>query len=67
MSAVSFYYYLKVLKQIYVVAAPKGATALEVSWLSKTVLLVIALLVIVLGCFPNLLVGPLQHAILPGH
>jgi NADH-quinone oxidoreductase subunit N len=68
MSAVSFYYYLKVLKQIYVVEgankfnAPNGT---DVSLLAQVVLLIMALFVIVLGCFPNLLVGPLQSALAP--
>jgi NADH-quinone oxidoreductase subunit N len=65
MSAVSFYYYLKVLKQIYVVPAPKGPAAPNVSWFAQVVLLVMAILVIVLGCFPNLLVGPLQGCLAP--
>ena len=60
MSAVSFYYYLKVLKQIYVVDGPNGADATNVSPLAQAVLLVMAVLVILLGCFPNLLVGCLQ-------
>jgi NADH:ubiquinone oxidoreductase subunit 2 (subunit N) len=66
---VSFYYYLKVLKQIYVVAEDKGnkTKATAVSLLPQVVLLVMAILVIVLGCFPNLLVGPLHDSLLPGH
>ncbi|MEK7780509.1 MAG: NADH-quinone oxidoreductase subunit N [Verrucomicrobiota bacterium] len=69
MSAVSFYYYLKVLKQIYVVAEDRTnkSKATEVSLLPQVVLLVVAILVIVLGCFPDLLVGPLQGSLLPGH
>ena len=68
MSAVSFYYYLKVLKQVYVVAEakkPRMANDTPVSNFAQVVLLVIAVLVIVLGCFPNLLVGPLQGALAP--
>lgn len=68
MSAVSFYYYLRVLKQIYVVVSAdktKGNNAAQVSILAQVVLLVIAIAVIVLGCFPNLLVGPLQAALTP--
>jgi NADH-quinone oxidoreductase subunit N len=67
MSAVSFYYYLKVLKQIYVVAEDKAnkTKATGISLLPQVVLLVVAILVIVLGCFPNLLVGPLQGALAP--
>ena len=60
MSAVSFYYYLKVLKQVYVTNGTDGANEIKVSWFTQAVLLVMAILVIVLGCFPNLLVGWLQ-------
>ena len=62
MSAVSFYYYLKVLKQIYVVKPADGAAEIKVSYLSRAVLLLMAVLVILLGCFPNLLVGRLVAA-----
>lgn len=65
MSAVSFYYYLKVLKQIYVVAGVKGRGTTNVSILPQVILLLLAILVMVLGCFPNLLVGPLQGALAP--
>ncbi len=68
MSAVSFYYYLKVLKQIYVVTSAertKKTEATNISPLAQAVLLVIAIAVILLGCFPNLLVGPLQAALAP--
>jgi NADH-quinone oxidoreductase subunit N len=68
MSAVSFYYYLKVLKHIYVVVPAdkmKGTNATNVSVFAQAVLLVMAVLVIVLGCFPDLLVGPLQSALHP--
>jgi NADH:ubiquinone oxidoreductase subunit 2 (subunit N) len=57
---VSFYYYLKVLKQIYVVNGTDRKDATNVSWFAQVVLLVMAILVILLGCFPNLLVGGLQ-------
>ncbi len=65
MSAVSFYYYLKVLKQIYVVNGTNRTDATNVSMLAQVVLLVMAVLVVVLGCFPNLLVGSLQGALAP--
>ena len=69
MSAVSFFYYLKVLKQIYVVAEDKAnrTKATDVPMLPQVVLLVMAILVIMLGCFPNLLVGPLQNLSGAGH
>lgn len=67
MSAVSFYYYLKVLKQIYVMDATDGTDGTNVSRLAQVVLLVVAILVIVLGCFPNLLVGWLQSSLGASH
>jgi NADH-quinone oxidoreductase subunit N len=65
MSAVSFYYYLKVLKHIYVVEPKDRTKGTNVSMFAQVVLLVMAVLVIVLGCFPDLLVGPLQSALHP--
>jgi NADH-quinone oxidoreductase subunit N len=62
MSAVSLYYYLQVLKQIYVVPAPDNSANLDVPISSRIVLSLIALGVVVLGCAPNLLVGSLQAA-----
>ena len=67
MSAVSFYYYLTVLKQIYVVDGTNRTDATNVSWFAQVVLLVMAILVIVLGCFPNLLVGWLQASLTAAH
>lgn len=55
MSAVSLYYYLKVLKYIYVADPPAGAAPIRVSVLRQVVLFLIALGVVLLGCAPNLL------------
>jgi NADH-quinone oxidoreductase subunit N len=55
MSTVSLYYYLKVLKLIYVADPPTDAVPLRVSTLDQVVLCLIALSVIVFGCAPNLL------------
>lgn len=62
MSAVSLYYYLQVLKQIYVAPAPDGASG-PMPILSQAVAGVLALLVIVFGCAPNLLLKPLLRSI----
>jgi NADH-quinone oxidoreductase subunit N len=62
MSAVSLYYYLQVLKQIYVAEAP-GASALEIPALGQVVLVLLALGVVVVGCAPDLLIGRLLSAI----
>jgi NADH-quinone oxidoreductase subunit N len=55
MSAVSLYYYLKVLKYIYVTNPPNGTVTIRVSALRQVVLCLIALSVVLLGCAPNLL------------
>jgi NADH-quinone oxidoreductase subunit N len=55
MSAVSLYYYLKVLKYIYVANPPADTTPVRVSPLRQVVLCLIALGVVLLGCAPNLL------------
>ena len=63
MSAVSLYYYLQVLKQIYVTPAPEGVGKLAVPLSSRIAVAVIALGVVVFGCAPNLLVSQLLAAI----
>ena len=63
MSAVSLYYYLKVLKQIYIAEPAAGAGALSAPILSQAAVVLLALAVVVLGCAPNLLLGPLVSAI----
>jgi NADH-quinone oxidoreductase subunit N len=63
LSAVSLYYYLQVLKQIYVGEPGVGTEALPTPVLSQVALALLALAVVVLGCAPNLLLGPLVSAI----
>jgi NADH-quinone oxidoreductase subunit N len=63
MSAVSLYYYLQVLKQIYVADAAPGATALPTPWISQIALAVLAMAVVILGCAPDLLLGRLVEAV----
>ena len=55
MSMVSFYYYLRVLKAAYVEDAAAGAPAIRVPWPTRLALLLLAALVILLGCAPGLL------------
>ncbi|GGA65534.1 NADH-quinone oxidoreductase subunit N [Edaphobacter acidisoli] len=55
MSAVSLYYYLKVLKSIYVADPPADAAPAQTSILHQIILCVIALGVVLLGCMPSLL------------
>jgi NADH-quinone oxidoreductase subunit N len=63
MSAVSLYYYLQVLKQIYVADVPADARELAAPILTQIVLSIVALAVVVFGCAPNLLVGILQRCV----
>jgi NADH-quinone oxidoreductase subunit N len=66
MSAVSLYYYLQVLKQIYVVPVPEGAVAIPASALTKAVIALLAAAVVLLGCWPGWLLrnitGVIQSA-----
>jgi NADH-quinone oxidoreductase subunit N len=63
MSAVSLYYYLQVLKQIYIVEPEPGTSPLPKPVFSQVAVVMLALAVVVLGCVPNLLLGPLITAI----
>ena len=62
MSAVSLYYYLQVLKQIYIADPPADARPVRLPVFSQIVLCLLALAVVVLGCAPNLFLGWLQEA-----
>ncbi len=55
MSAVSLYYYLKVLKSMYVIDPPAGAPPIRISTLRQAIVGLIALGVVLFGCAPNLL------------
>ena len=55
MSAVSFYYYLQVLKQAWVLDAAENAPAIKVPPVTMVALVLLAVLVILLGCAPGLL------------
>ena len=59
MSAVSFYYYLRVLKQAYVLDAAENEPAIKVPPATMFALILLAVLVILLGCAPGLLLSHL--------
>jgi NADH-quinone oxidoreductase subunit N len=63
MSAVSLYYYLQVLKRIYIADPPAEAGPIRTPIVSQVAICLIALTVVLLGCEPNLLLGLLPHAI----
>jgi NADH-quinone oxidoreductase subunit N len=55
MSAVSLYYYLKVLKYVYVAEGATETASLHVSLVTRVTIGVLAALVVLLGCAPGLL------------
>ena len=57
MSVVSFYYYLKVLKQAYVSAPVTGAPPIHVAVATRLAVWSAATLVLLLGCLPGLLLN----------
>jgi NADH-quinone oxidoreductase subunit N len=62
MSAVSLYYYLQVLKQIYVMPPAAGQGGIQSAPATRCILVVLAAAVLLLGCAPNLLLEPLLAA-----
>jgi NADH-quinone oxidoreductase subunit N len=63
MSAVSLYYYLKVLKYMYVAPVAPDAGEFESSILSQVLVAVLAAAVVLLGCAPHLLLRWIEAAI----
>jgi NADH-quinone oxidoreductase subunit N len=63
MSAVSLYYYLQVLKQAFVVPAEAVESRASADWITQLILVILAGAVLVLGCFPGLLVKPVASAL----
>jgi NADH-quinone oxidoreductase subunit N len=61
MSAVSLYYYLQVLKRIYIADRAAGVGPIRIPPVSQLVLCLIALSVMLLGCTPKILLEWLQR------
>ncbi len=57
MSAVSLYYYLGVLKQVYVTEGPADAPPLRIAPPTRIGVWLLAALVVILGCAPSLLLN----------
>ena len=58
MSTVGLYYYLKILKQVFVMEADSGdAPTTPLDWRITLTLIALAAVVVLLGCFPEWLVG----------
>uniref|UniRef100_A0A7V4XSH0 NADH-quinone oxidoreductase subunit N n=1 Tax=Acidobacterium capsulatum TaxID=33075 RepID=A0A7V4XSH0_9BACT len=60
MSVVALFYYLRVLRQVYVAPMAENATPLSSPALARITLLVMAALTLLLGCAPNLLMQRLR-------
>jgi NADH-quinone oxidoreductase subunit N len=65
-SAVSLYYYLQVLKQIYAVAPAASAAWPRPALSAQVAIVMLAAIVIALGCVPDLLLGKIT-ALLKSH
>jgi NADH-quinone oxidoreductase subunit N len=63
MSAVSLYYYLRVLKRVYVAPPTAGTAAVRTPVLSQVLVLVLAATVVLFGCAPHLLLKYILAAI----
>jgi NADH-quinone oxidoreductase subunit N len=63
MSAVSLYYYLQVLKRVYVTPPDEGNGVIEVSPVTQAVMVLLAAGVLLLGCAPQVLLGWILRAI----
>jgi NADH-quinone oxidoreductase subunit N len=62
-SAVSLYYYLQVLKQIYIAEPPAGSVSFRPSLIGLVPITLLAIIVITFGCAPGWLLGHLSHVI----
>ncbi len=63
LSAVSLYYYLQVLKRIYVASPSPEAAGIQVPIIGQAVVVVLAGAVVLLGCAPHLLLRWILEAI----
>jgi NADH-quinone oxidoreductase subunit N len=63
MSAVSLYYYLQIVKRVYIADAPEGADKIYTSILTRSVVVLLAGAVVLLGCAPHLLLRWIGEAI----
>jgi NADH-quinone oxidoreductase subunit N len=61
LSAVSLYYYLQVLKQIYVSEPADSAMPITINRAMQGAIVALAISVVVLGCAPDLLISKLSN------
>jgi NADH-quinone oxidoreductase subunit N len=62
-SAISLYYYLQVLKRVFVTNQPPDATPIPTPPLAKAIVILLAAAVVLLGCAPNLLLQWISTAV----
>jgi len=58
-SAISLYYYLQILKKIYVVPAAENMPPIRAGWPAQVSIVMLAVMVIALGCAPDFLLQKL--------
>ncbi len=56
-AAAGFYYYFKVIRHVYWNTAPEGAAAIPVSPVAKSLLIILIAATLVLGVYPQLILG----------
>jgi NADH:ubiquinone oxidoreductase subunit 2 (subunit N) len=59
-SLVSVYYYLVIVRTMFVDAPAHELTAIRIGWIEKFLLFVLGTVVLVLGLFPDLLLSRIQ-------
>jgi NADH-quinone oxidoreductase subunit N len=64
-SAVSLYYYLQILKRVYVAEPSVETTVVTILWIRQAAIVLLALIVLVLGCFPDFLLQHIAAAFIP--
>ena len=57
--ASGFYYYFKVIRAMYWMPPAEDAAPVSISFLAKLVAVICAVLIVVLGCYPQLLIQAL--------
>ncbi len=62
-SAVSLYYYLQVLKRMYVADVPNEAGPIRTPIVSQVAICLVALSIVVLGCAPNIFLTRLERTV----
>jgi NADH-quinone oxidoreductase subunit N len=66
-SVVSLYYYLLVLKQVFVREVPEGVRPFHPNWGANAAAMVLCLAVVLLGCFPSWIVDLIEVASSASH